>query len=466
MTITFPTALDSFTDPLSTDKLNSPSHSTMHTDVHSALEAIEAKVGVDSSAVTTSHDYKLSNVTGSDKAVSLTGAETLINKTLNDVAAFMIDNNVYLTGRNNADSANINIIRVNTSDEIEIPVIVDTPLLRTPRITTSIDDANGNEVIETPATASAVNHVKITNAATGNGVTVEAVGDDATVDLSLKPKSTGDLKLGAGDLIWPASDGSADDVLQTDGAGNLTFAALPSTGAATSTLTGGETLTGATLPVPVYQNKTDNEIYACDANDTAKLKFIGFLTSNTSDGTANASVQMSGIVSGFTGLDEGEKYYVQDTVGTIGTTPGTTEVLVGIAISTTQLIIQKGKRYASGSASITGTDTSTVTVGFRVNKVTILTGSDDSTYNDMSVGYYVNGTNMSTYMYYNDSTGNASMMATASSTSVAWDGYRGSSRQYGVVDTITDTTFRLNQTWNSTSSSWANNIRWIAEGEF
>ncbi len=43
---------------------------------------MEAKVGQNASAVTTSHDYKLSGVTGVDKAVSKTGSEVLTNKTL------------------------------------------------------------------------------------------------------------------------------------------------------------------------------------------------------------------------------------------------------------------------------------------------------------------------------------------------------------------------------------------------
>jgi len=46
------------------------------------INAIATKVGADSSAVTTTHDYKLSGVTGTDKAVSKTGTETLTNKTL------------------------------------------------------------------------------------------------------------------------------------------------------------------------------------------------------------------------------------------------------------------------------------------------------------------------------------------------------------------------------------------------
>ncbi len=51
-------------------------------DLQTEVNAIKTKVGVDGSAVTTSHDYKLSGVTGSDKAVSKTGSEVLTNKTI------------------------------------------------------------------------------------------------------------------------------------------------------------------------------------------------------------------------------------------------------------------------------------------------------------------------------------------------------------------------------------------------
>jgi len=59
-----------------------------------------------------------------------------------------------------------------------------------PRITTSIDDSSGNEVIETPATGSAVNQLRATNSATGNAVSLSAQGDDGTVQLNLASKST------------------------------------------------------------------------------------------------------------------------------------------------------------------------------------------------------------------------------------------------------------------------------------
>jgi|DEB0MinimDraft_6_1074348.scaffolds.fasta_scaffold90646_2 hypothetical protein len=62
MAINFPTSLDVFTDPTASDQLNLPSHSGQHTDLNNAVEALEAKVGADGSAVTTSHDYKIAQL--------------------------------------------------------------------------------------------------------------------------------------------------------------------------------------------------------------------------------------------------------------------------------------------------------------------------------------------------------------------------------------------------------------------
>lgn len=70
MSTNFPTSLDNFTNPSPTDPRNSPSHASQHADANDAIEALEAKVGVDGSAVTSSHDYKLSGVTGTAKAVA------------------------------------------------------------------------------------------------------------------------------------------------------------------------------------------------------------------------------------------------------------------------------------------------------------------------------------------------------------------------------------------------------------
>jgi hypothetical protein len=62
MATNFPTSLDSLTNPNSTDQLNSPSHAQQHANVNDAIEALEAKVGISGSSVTTSHDYKIAQL--------------------------------------------------------------------------------------------------------------------------------------------------------------------------------------------------------------------------------------------------------------------------------------------------------------------------------------------------------------------------------------------------------------------
>jgi len=57
MTTNFPTGFDSFTNPNGSDTLDSPDHAAQHSDVNDAVEAIQTKVGVDGSAVTTSLDW-------------------------------------------------------------------------------------------------------------------------------------------------------------------------------------------------------------------------------------------------------------------------------------------------------------------------------------------------------------------------------------------------------------------------
>lgn len=80
MAINFPTSLDAFSDPTPTSEMSSPSHSGLHVDINSAVEALEAKVGVNGSAVTTSHDYKITQL--QTNSVTLTDTQTLTNKTL------------------------------------------------------------------------------------------------------------------------------------------------------------------------------------------------------------------------------------------------------------------------------------------------------------------------------------------------------------------------------------------------
>jgi hypothetical protein len=64
MASNFPTSLDSFSNPASESLLNHPSldHSTAHSNINDAIEAIQAKIGITDSNVSDSIEYRLSQI--------------------------------------------------------------------------------------------------------------------------------------------------------------------------------------------------------------------------------------------------------------------------------------------------------------------------------------------------------------------------------------------------------------------
>lgn len=260
----------------------------------------------------------------------------------------------------------------------------------------------------------------------------------------------------------PANDENKAPKLEADGKLSVFFTKNG------QILNAGATINGATLPVPLYQNKSDNEVYACDANDTGALKFIGFGISNGTNGNP-ITVQFSGVVGGFSGLDEGEKYYVQDAAGTIGTTPGTYKVLVGIAISTTELVIVKGRFNRNGVSSFTDAgasstvSTSVITLGFRPTVIRMrvfanVSGADTS----HSSGSWVNGIYGCVYLMSND--GGTTQLATTTSAIGRIFGGNNTDWWTITITSVTDTGFTISATQND-SSPGACHLEWEAEGE-
>lgn len=122
-------------------------------------------------------------------------------------------------------------------------------------------DTSGNEFIKTSKTTSAVNEITVKNAATGTGPEIQATGGDTNIDLVLQPKGTGaavvkgtatsaaELRLNedtdngtnyiglkapasvgtSKTFTLPDADGSANQVLKTDGSANLGWATAGST---------------------------------------------------------------------------------------------------------------------------------------------------------------------------------------------------------------------------------------------
>lgn len=94
----------------------------------------------------------------------------------------------------------------------------------------TLTDDNGNEWVGQTSAASAVNYVNISNSATGNGVTIAALGDDTNIDLLLTTKGTGIVKINGNPIsigawtVWTPSwtnltvgNGTTDAAYSQDG---------------------------------------------------------------------------------------------------------------------------------------------------------------------------------------------------------------------------------------------------------
>jgi len=325
----YPTDLSALTNPTAGDDTSTVDHAAQHSTANDAIEALEAKVGVDSSAVTSSLDYKSTNAASVDPGHKHTPTTSLVITGTPDGSKFLRDDDTWA----------------------EPPTVVDA------------DETTQGGVEE--ATTAEV------DAGTASGTVAKLFITPAKLaasifGLQLPTRDEKDALAGTG---TPASGNKfvtqdTLDAIQKD------------------SQTAGATISGATTPVACYMLNSDDEWYACDANDQTKLDFQGFAITNGTDG-ASMDIQFEGIVPGFTSLTKGARYYVSDT-GTMTTTMGTYEVYVGIALSTTEILIDKG---ANASWQYMGSDTqadatnltSPAGARFAVIKIEVRQSSDDNT---------------------------------------------------------------------------------------
>jgi hypothetical protein len=104
-----------------------------------------------------------------------------------------------------------------------------------------VADANGNEQIKFTTTASAVNELTVVNSATSSAPEISSTGGDTDIDLKITPKGSGKIVLDG--ISFPNADGTADQVLKTDGSGNLSFTDVSGGISWQSSIVTGSTLT-------------------------------------------------------------------------------------------------------------------------------------------------------------------------------------------------------------------------------
>jgi hypothetical protein len=89
--------------------------------------------------------------------------------------------------------------------------------------------------------------------------------------------------------------------------------------------------------------EAENFLYLADASTAEGVKAPIGIAGNAADYNETVTVYFSGKISGLSGLTAGEIYYLTDTAGTIGTSAGTETVILGVALSTTEIMLQISK---------------------------------------------------------------------------------------------------------------------------
>lgn len=273
----FPTSIDTLTNPTGTDKVSVVDHAAQHSEINDIAEALQAKVGADSSAVTTSHDYKLGNVTGSDKAVSLTGTETLTNKTLTSPTI----TNKSSTG---ADSGAETLTNKTIDPAAGSGNVIDGDKLE---IDFSASNYTPTDTAETDDTGQLTAHLKGIDTAFG------AIGSGTLVTdfTAARAITAGDpvgAVLGVDDLVSQASFGISGAT------GGLSYSS--------KTVTWADTLTN-TNTVHVDSIDTDKFVFLYEVNNTELYAVVATWSTSTETFSLGTSVQLATGVLGVENAD-------------------------------------------------------------------------------------------------------------------------------------------------------------------
>lgn len=156
--------------------------------------------------------------------------------------------------------------------------------------------------------------------------------------------------------------------------------------------TTGEVITANDI---VYVSST-GLVYKASAADSYVLQNLIGVALNTVGSGVTVHVQFTGVVSGFSGLTTGTYYFASSTAGQITTDPVTTSLQVGLALTSSKLLIKTEdfKQYQTESVNITAANVqTTVSTGLTLTTAAgdnmLICGAGTVSYGDgSSVGSY------------------------------------------------------------------------------
>lgn len=177
MATSFPTGLDALTNPTGSSSLTSPDHAGQHTDANDAIEALQAKVGVNSSAVTSSLDYKIANIpatsitTGTLDNARLPAAATNITS-VGTLSALRVDGNFGI-GLNGLTQTGLRLAKDIGGSAFSQGIYAHGTIQ--PSVTSRSDTVWSNPTVAASVTLPALNHFYASSPAIGAGSTITTV---------------------------------------------------------------------------------------------------------------------------------------------------------------------------------------------------------------------------------------------------------------------------------------------------
>lgn len=266
-----------------------------------------------------------------------------------------------------------------TSDIVVTPTSTTTftnKTLTSPRVGTAILDTNGNEIIITPATASAVNEITITNAATGVAPKIQASGGDTNIDLFLSGKGGGYVAIvnpaDLTDRLYLRTSGSTgvSTSIQCTSTSNRVISLPDATGtlALLSDVTGIAAVVDDTTPQAggdfdlnskyIFDEAGFGIVKFRDSTDPTKVLWFDLSSSPTDTATSVAFTDSGNVVTHSGTQTLTNKTLTSPTIGTaiLDTNGNELFILTAVSSAVNELTISNNVADSSPSIAATGSD--------------------------------------------------------------------------------------------------------------